>query len=339
MLLIILLKHIVLNSVMSRVDKRMNRLLIIIVLFLIRFINYSQDTIVMKHNKIQVGRVVEVDVNKIKFKKSELPNGPIYEISKRDVIKIHYSNGYTDFVGIGIEPKMNNKNLSPSNILDTRERVFFNIFFQPNLAYRIRTYQSDISPNIFNYDYPRFGYSTGLLVGFRFNRILELTTGLTYSQEGYRTNIPLDEYVFTDYYPMSITGTSFVPPKKLIYITRLSYFNIPIAVSIKSSIKKIQLGCSLGIIGKIFLGGDVKTVFISDTNRRVATDNINGFRDIKPVNLSVFIGFDYENMITNRTAIFIQPNFECMVFSMEKYDYMWTNLINIGLRFGLLIYL
>jgi hypothetical protein len=50
----------------------------------------------MKDKTVQMGKVLEVDVDKIKYKKTELPNGPTYEILKKDVLKIQYWNGYTE---------------------------------------------------------------------------------------------------------------------------------------------------------------------------------------------------------------------------------------------------
>jgi hypothetical protein len=50
----------------------------------------------MKDKTVEQGKVLEISIDKIKFKKVQLPKGPTYEVLKRDVVKIKYSNGYTE---------------------------------------------------------------------------------------------------------------------------------------------------------------------------------------------------------------------------------------------------
>jgi hypothetical protein len=75
----------------------------------------AQDYIFLKNKTIQKGQVIEVSTEKIIFKKAELPQGPSYELSKKDVIKITYSNGYTDLIDTSfndIDTSFNDKLLS-----------------------------------------------------------------------------------------------------------------------------------------------------------------------------------------------------------------------------------
>jgi hypothetical protein len=57
---------------------------------------YSQDYIFLKNKSVQEGKVLEVTTDKVKYKKSEISNSPIYELFKNEVIKITYHNGFTD---------------------------------------------------------------------------------------------------------------------------------------------------------------------------------------------------------------------------------------------------
>ena len=68
----------------------------ILALFLLPLISLSQDILLKKDSTIQKAKILEVSVETIKFKKSELPKGPTYEISKNDVALIIYSNGYEE---------------------------------------------------------------------------------------------------------------------------------------------------------------------------------------------------------------------------------------------------
>ena len=50
----------------------------------------------MKGGETYIGKVLEISVDKIKFTKIELPNGPTYEVFKNEVVKIKFRNGYTE---------------------------------------------------------------------------------------------------------------------------------------------------------------------------------------------------------------------------------------------------
>ncbi len=60
--------------------------------------SFSQDFIFLKNKTVQEGKVIEVTTEKIKYKKSEITNSPIYELFKNEVVKITYPNGYTDII-------------------------------------------------------------------------------------------------------------------------------------------------------------------------------------------------------------------------------------------------
>ncbi|TRZ66738.1 hypothetical protein D4R20_00115 [bacterium] len=58
----------------------------------------AQDCIYKKDNSIQKGKILEVTVDRIKYKKLEIPKGPTFEIPLTEVIKIQYFNGYVDYI-------------------------------------------------------------------------------------------------------------------------------------------------------------------------------------------------------------------------------------------------
>ena len=55
----------------------------------------------MKDKSIQKAKILEVTIDKVKFKKFEIITGPSYEILKSEVVKIRYSNGFTDIFDKG----------------------------------------------------------------------------------------------------------------------------------------------------------------------------------------------------------------------------------------------
>jgi hypothetical protein len=72
-----------------------NILLSFIFIFVIR-IAKSQDIILMKNGDEVKSKVLEINDNIIKYKKTENPDGPAYSVQKTDVLMIKYANGTKD---------------------------------------------------------------------------------------------------------------------------------------------------------------------------------------------------------------------------------------------------
>ena len=53
----------------------------------------AQDTLYTKTGSVLNGKVVEIDQDKIKYKKASNPDGPMYTINKSDIVLIHFKNG------------------------------------------------------------------------------------------------------------------------------------------------------------------------------------------------------------------------------------------------------
>ena len=68
---------------------------ILCILYLGNF-SYSQDIIYKKGNTTLEGKVLEVTLGKIRYYKKELPNGPVFEVSKDDIYKIRFANGHDE---------------------------------------------------------------------------------------------------------------------------------------------------------------------------------------------------------------------------------------------------
>jgi len=71
------------------------------VLYLIFFIFlsatvFSQDTIFFVKQYQYVVKVIEIEDSKVKYRKFENLEGPIYSVAKNEILAIHYSNGTRD---------------------------------------------------------------------------------------------------------------------------------------------------------------------------------------------------------------------------------------------------
>lgn len=58
----------------------------------------SQDVIIKTNGEELLSKVIEIDGDKIKYKKHENPEGPIYSITKPEVFMIKYANGSKDIM-------------------------------------------------------------------------------------------------------------------------------------------------------------------------------------------------------------------------------------------------
>jgi len=67
--------------------------LIILVIIFIASNSFTQDIIYRKDKTIHEGKVLEVDLEDVKYKRADIIDGPIYRISKKDILKIRYANG------------------------------------------------------------------------------------------------------------------------------------------------------------------------------------------------------------------------------------------------------
>lgn len=57
---------------------------------------FSQDTIYKRNGEVINAKVLEVELNVIKFKKTSNPDGPLYSLPKSQIALIQYKNGSKD---------------------------------------------------------------------------------------------------------------------------------------------------------------------------------------------------------------------------------------------------
>ena len=68
----------------------------LIIAFLFSTRLFSQDTLYTKEGNLLAGKVMEITKDDIKYKRASNPDGPMYVISKSDVVMIEYKNGAKD---------------------------------------------------------------------------------------------------------------------------------------------------------------------------------------------------------------------------------------------------
>lgn len=95
----------------SKKMKRRHIVLFIAFLFLNVIYTYADDIIVFRNGDIVNSSVIEITTSDIKYKKSSNLNGPIYSVSKTDILSIKYENGETEKFDINSKTN-NNKNFN-----------------------------------------------------------------------------------------------------------------------------------------------------------------------------------------------------------------------------------
>ena len=83
----------------------------LIALFFLPFVSHAQDTLFVKKKAPVICKIVEIGIDEIKYKAWDNLEGPVIVVLKRDVYKISYQNGKSEFV-------------EPMNLILTRKQKF-----------------------------------------------------------------------------------------------------------------------------------------------------------------------------------------------------------------------
>jgi len=124
--------------------------IILLTIFLLPLYGLSQDYIFLKDSTIQKGKILEVNVDKIKYRKIEIQNGPLYEIKKAEVLKIQYSNGYVDYLDNVVNAEYDSPIVKSDSINYSMIYIVFNdgfdqsqifpIYFNDHYIYRLKNH-------------------------------------------------------------------------------------------------------------------------------------------------------------------------------------------------------
>jgi len=74
----------------------MKKIVLLSLIFLKSYSFFAQDTIIKRDSSKILAKVIEIDIDKIRYKKAENINGPDYLILIALVKEIHFSNGYIE---------------------------------------------------------------------------------------------------------------------------------------------------------------------------------------------------------------------------------------------------
>src|SRR5688572_13090117 len=76
----------------------MKKLFFLCVTLFISLAAYSQDIIIKKSGEEVKVKILEIGVSEIKYKRFDLQDGPVYSISKGEVVLVRYENGVNEVI-------------------------------------------------------------------------------------------------------------------------------------------------------------------------------------------------------------------------------------------------
>ena len=190
----------------------MKKIILFLLTVLSANLSLAQDVITKKSGEDIKAKVLEVTTTEIKFKKSEMPDSPIFSLLKSDVLIVRYENGTKDIFNelpikespkvIVTEPKQ--KKIPKDNSIKGN---------RTSLGMKIGVNYSNLVKNDFYK--PIITYHVGGFLEYKFSQIISIQPELQFSAQGFKIEGELRQN-FDD------TPTFFSTT------TNLNYINVPI---------------------------------------------------------------------------------------------------------------
>jgi hypothetical protein len=180
----------------------MNKLFFLVIsVFMVKTI-YSQDVIVKRDSTVIKAKVMEVDGGVIKYKKANYPDGPVFQIKKRHIIRIVYANGDTAVY----------KKPHTPLVLTDRKGMYLGADFAPAMCFDLKSNSE-----------PAFVNNLRINMKWYFNNHWGFGTGVTYQYSDFESFGDGEEHNHNyDYYqvttePVNIRFSSLGIPLHFLY--------------------------------------------------------------------------------------------------------------------------
>ena len=106
--------------------KTLKRLFTTLFLLCIAGMAMAQDVIVMKDQSTIMSKVLEITSTEIKYKKWDNQDGPLYSVSRSEIMSINYENGEVEFFTETANSQQKNNFFSCFLFL---HRIFFSLLY------------------------------------------------------------------------------------------------------------------------------------------------------------------------------------------------------------------
>lgn len=151
----------------------------VFIFFLFAKMAYCQDVLYTTAGSKLLAKVTEINAKDIKYKDFNNIDGPVYVISKADVVLIQYSNGVTEVINSNpptLAPKITEKtNTTPASTNATTNKIIekkpFNLYYLNNNMLSINALalaNGDVTL-MYDRDFTNSKFSLSFLGGYNFN--------------------------------------------------------------------------------------------------------------------------------------------------------------------------
>jgi hypothetical protein len=108
----------------------MKAILVLVTLFFSYHL-FSQDSIITRSGQVIPAKVNEVTQTEVKYRKPSNPDGPLYVMSKSDVVVIEYKNGTKDVFQSSDNSNTNNTNNHTQQVQQVPQQNYYNNNYVP----------------------------------------------------------------------------------------------------------------------------------------------------------------------------------------------------------------
>jgi hypothetical protein len=214
---------------------------------------------------------------------------------------------------------------------NSNKKFSVGINFSPDYAYSILKSPETGEVEKDDREYPRFGFTSGIVAKYKFLTRLTLESGLQFSNKGY--NLKVSEQKKETY---SYGYNQLYNPSILIEATakvQYYYLGIPLKINYYLVQKKFNLYVSFGASADYYLDAKAKDVIEYSDRTEILRNNIYNF-GLNKFNFVGLAGFGVESSLSKKLKIRIEPVFR---YSFTPVAEIYKNeyLHSVGLNFVL----
>jgi hypothetical protein len=225
------------------------------------------------------------------------------------------------------------------------KRVYIGANFSPDYCFRTllnndgSSFSASIIDSYNKLDKPKFGYTSGVNVGYTLTKHISLEAGIQYSNKGFQTT-NLYALTFGDmidrrrgFVYNTNLSSSFLTSGKIVY--RYNYLDVPLKVNFVFGKKKLHLISSVGLTTNFLIRSTTSFVGADSTGKSIKNSSITT-NAYNRVNLSPMVSCGIEYMITAKMFFRIEPTFRFGILKLSDTpvtQYLWNAGLNVSYYF------
>jgi len=174
----------------------------------------------------------------------------------------------------------------------------------------------------------KFGYTTGLNVCINFAGLVELETGIQYSNKGYKTK--KQDLIFA---PPPTPGV----PTKAKFTYSYQYIGVPLKAKFMMGNGKLRFFSGIGFMANFLLRAR-QTTFLEYADGNTDKKKQSATESFKKIDISPMISFGIDYTITKKIHLIAEPTFRYGVIKTKDApiaEYLWSAGLNMALYYRL----